>query len=116
MVTNNTSIPVVINIDDVCGNHYVLYAFASSQYSMNISNENNEITITLNENGEFQRDIAYDLPWTIEVHNAETGELKVTLSSTNRSESISTAGWSKGVYIVKVTIGKEELTEKIIVQ
>lgn len=116
MVINSTSIPVVINIDDVCGNHYVLYAFVSSQYSMNISNENNEITITLNENGEFQRDMAYDQPWTIEVHNVETGELKATLSSINRSESISTAGWSKGVYIVKVTIGKEELTEKILVQ
>lgn len=116
MVTNNTSIPVVINIDDVCGNHYVLYAFASSQYCMNVSNDNNEITVTLNENGDFQRDMTYDLLWNIEVHNAETGEQKATLSSTNRSESISTAGWQKGVYIVKVAIGKEELTEKVIVR
>ena len=116
MVINSTSIPVVINIDDVCGNHYVLYAFVSSQYSMNISNENNEITITLNENGEFQRDMAYDQPWTIEVHNAETGELKATLSSTSRSETISTIGWPKGIYIIKITIGKEELTKKTLVQ
>lgn len=116
MVINSTSIPVVINIDDVCGNHYVLYAFVSSQYSMNISNENNEITITLNENGEFQRDMAYDQPWTIEVLNAETGELKATLSSTSRSETISTIGWPKGIYIIKITIGKEELTKKTLVQ
>ena len=39
-----------------------------------------------------------------------------TLSSTNRSETISTAGWPKGIYIVKVTVGKEELTEKVMVK
>ena len=49
-------------------------------------------------------------------YNAETGELKATLSSTSRSETISTIGWPKGIYIIKITIGKEELTKKTLVQ
>jgi hypothetical protein len=60
--------------------------------------------------------MTYDQPWIIEVYNAEKGEQKIALSSTSRSETISTIGWPKGIYIIKITIGKEELTEKIIVQ
>lgn len=37
-------------------------------------------------------------------------------TSTNYSETISTSGWPKGVYIVKVIIGKEEYTEKVIMK
>jgi subtilisin family serine protease len=116
MVTTNTSVPVVININDICGNNYVLYAFASNQYGINVSNGENGITITLDENGDSQRGLTIDQSWTIEVRNATTGALMVTRSSTNRFETISTIGWPKGIYIVKVTIGKEELTEKVIVR
>ena len=55
-------------------------------------------------------------PWTIEVINAATGQVMATQSSTSRSETISTAGWPKGIYVVKVTIGKEELTEKVMIK
>lgn len=83
---------------------------------MNVSNENNDIVVTLNENGDFLEDIAYDQPWTIKVYNAETGELTASLSSTNRSESISTARWPKGIYIVNVSFGDEILSEKVVVK
>ena len=33
-----------------------------------------------------------------------------------RSETIFATGWPKGIYVVKVTIGKEELTEKVMVK
>ena len=39
-----------------------------------------------------------------------------TQSSTSRSESISTVGWPKGIFVVKVIIDKEVLTEKVIVK
>ena len=45
-----------------------------------------------------------------------TGRVMTTLSSICRSETISTVGWPKGIYIVKVTIGKEEQTEKVLVK
>ena len=83
---------------------------------MNISNEGNSITVTLVEDDDASKDFIPSQSWTLEVRNASTGVLMATLSSDSRSESISTAGWSKGVYIIKVTIGKEELTEKILVQ
>lgn len=116
MPTNNNGVPIVINIDDVFGNHYTLYLYAQRSYSMNVSNENNDIVVTLNENGDFLEEIAYDQPWTIKVYNAETGELTASLSSTNRSESISTARWPKGIYIVNVSFGDEILSEKVVVK
>ena len=83
---------------------------------MNISNEGNSITVTLVEDDDASKDFTPSQSWTLEVRNASTGVLMATQSSTSRSESISTVGWPKGVYIVKVTIGKEELTKKILVQ
>lgn len=68
------------------------------------------------EEGNASKDFTPDQSWTIEVRSAATGELMTTLSSISRSETISTVGWPKGVYIIKVTIGKEELTEKVIVK
>lgn len=115
-VTTNTSIPVVINVHDGCGNDYTLYAFATSQYSINVSSGEEGITVTLVEDGDASKDFIPEEPWTIEVINATTGRVMATQSSTSRSETISTAGWPKGIYVVKVTIGKEELTEKVIVK
>lgn len=115
-VTTSASIPVVINVHDVCGNDYVLYAFPSSSYSMNVSNGGSDVTVTLVADGDDSKDFTLDEPCTIEIRNATTGELMAMQSSTNRSKTISTTRWSKGVYIVKVTIGKEELTEKFIVK
>jgi subtilisin family serine protease len=108
------SAPVIINVHDVCGNNYVLYAMPSSSYSINVSNGDSGITVTLVEEGDAARGLTE--PWTLEVINAETGRVMATQSSMNRSETISTAGWPKGIYIVKVTIGKEELTEKVMVK
>ena len=113
MPTNNNGSPIVLNIDDVCDNHYTLYLFPTSNSSINVSTGDNSINIALVENLEFSKGI--DQSWMVEIRNATTGELMATRSSSNRSESISTAGWPKGIYVVKVTIGKEELTEKVII-
>ena len=83
---------------------------------MNISNEGNCIIVTLVEEGDASKEMILDQAWTLEVRNATTGVLIATKSSTSRSESISTVGWTEGVYIVKVIIGKEELTGKAIVK
>ena len=109
------STPVVINVHDVCGNNYTLYAMPSS-YSINVSNGESGITVTLVEDGDASKDFTPEESWTLEIINAATGQVMATQSSKNRSETISTVGWPKGIYIVKVTIGKEELTEKIMVK
>lgn len=116
MPNNSNGIPIVFNIDDVCGNQYTLYLFAQNNYIMNISNDSNSITITLDENDDSERGLIIDQLWTVEVLNATTGVQMTSLSSTSRSVSISTSGWPSGIYIVKVTIGKEVYTEKVIVK
>ena len=107
---------VVINVVDGCGNNYTLYAYATSQYRINVSNGSGDITVTLVSDDDSERGLTLDQSWTIEVRSVTTGQLMATQSSASRSESISTVGWPKGVYVVKVTIGKEELTEKVIVK
>ena len=116
MVTTNTNIPVVINIDDASGEHFKLYAFPNNTPSKSIFFAGNDIVVRLNVDGYSHKDMAINQPWTIEVRHLTTGELKAILSSTSLIETISTSGWPKGVYIVKVSIGKEELTEKVIVK
>lgn len=115
-VPSNSSNPVVIYLTDGCGNSYQLYAAPTSYYSLNISNGENSITVMLIEDYDASNDFTPSQSWTLEVRNASTGVLMATLSSASRSESISTVGWPKGIYIVKVTIGDEELTEKVIVK
>lgn len=107
---------VVINVLDGFQNQYTLYAHALSSYLMNISNGDDCITITLNEDGESSMSSDFDQHWTLEIRNATTGELMATRSSTSRSTTISTAGWAKGMYVIRVTIEEEVLTEKVIVK
>ena len=114
--TATPSVPVIINVNDVFGNSYVLYAFGSNQYGINVSNGENGITVTLTEEEDTDRGLSQNQSWTVEVLSATTGQLMATQSSTSRSETISTAGWPKGIYIVKVTVGKEVLTEKVFVK
>jgi subtilisin family serine protease len=113
--TLNTTVPVIINVHDGCGNNYTLYAFPSGSYSINVSNGDGDITVTLVEDGDASKDFTLDEPWIMEITSATTGKVMATRSLTCRSETISTVGWPKGIYIVKVTIGKEELTEKVLV-
>lgn len=115
-VTTTPNAAVVINVTDTGGNNYTLYAYATSQYKLNVSNGYYGITVSVVEDGDSDRGISVDQPWTVEVRNAATGQLMATRSSTSRSETISTVGWPKGIYVVKATIGEEELTEKVIVK
>ena len=113
--TSSTSTPVIINVNRGT-DHFVLYAYPSSLYSMNVLSGASNITVTLVQDGDASKDFTPDQPWTIEIINAATGRVMNTQSPTSRSEIIPTIGWPKGIYIVKATIGKEELTEKVIVK
>ena len=115
--TNSTpNTPVVLNVTDGCGNSYVLYAYATSQYGINVSSGDNSITVTLNEDGDNSETLRSNEPWTMEIRNAMTGELLTTQNSSIRSTTISTAGWPKGMYVVRVTIGNEVLTDKVVIK
>jgi len=116
MPTNNNNIPVVIDVYDGCGNYYQLFAIPNNSPYLNVSNDGACIIIALNRNGDVSQYIDIAQPWTIEIRNASTGMLKATKIETSRSASVSTAGWSKGVYIIKATVGDKILTEKFVLK
>ena len=107
---------VVLNVTDGCGNSYVLYAFATNQYGINVSYGDSSLTVTLGEDGDDPEALHSNEPWTMEIRNAMTGELMTTSNATSRSSTVSTAGWPKGMYVVRVTIGNEVLTEKVVIK
>lgn len=116
MPSNNNGIPVIINVNDVCGNNYQLYAFPMNNKGLNMAYDDNGITIVIGNGDDSSVDLVFDQPWMVEIRNATTGALMASQSSSSRSETISTAGWPKGIYVVKATVGKEVLTEKVIVR
>ena len=113
--TASGSTVVIEVVNDACGNPYTLYAHAQNSYSMNVICDDGSLTISLNEDDEAARGEDLHQPWTLEIRNAMTGEMMTTRNSTSRSKTISTAGWPKGMYVVRVTIGYEMLTEKVLV-
>lgn len=117
MPTNNNGTPVIINVNDGCGNYYQLYAMPQAYLYLEITNGEDEINITLHEEGDDSSEsLALDLPWSVEICNAASGMVMATRSSTDRSVSIPTSAWPKGVYVIKATVGKTELTEKVVIK
>lgn len=115
MPSYNNNIPIVINIDDIFENTFNLYLFSTTSKSIETTYGDNSLTITLNDNGA-EEGSHEDVPWTMEIRNATTGELMATKISTNPAATVSTSGWSKGLYVVKVTVDKEVFREKILVK
>ena len=117
MPTNNNGTPVIINVNDGCGNYYQLYAMPQNNYYLEIFNGDAEITVTLHKEGDdSSKSPALDMPWSVDICNTTSGVVMATRSSTDRSVSIPTSTWPKGVYAVKATVGKTELTEKVVVK
>ncbi|MDO4985714.1 MAG: S8 family serine peptidase [Prevotella sp.] len=114
---NNNGIPVILEIDDVIGNHYQLYAMPRGSFYFSIAYEGDYVNITLeNDEEKALKTMAIEQPWSYEIRSASMGALKASKSVNTRSTTISTVGWPKGVYIIKAKIGKEEVTEKIVVK
>jgi len=114
---NNNGIPVILEIDDVIGNHYQLYAMPRGSFYFSIAYEGDYVNITLeNDDEKALKTMAIEQPWSYEIRSASMGALKASKSINTRSTTISTVGWPKGVYIIKAKIGKEEVTEKIVVK
>ena len=114
---NNNGVPVILDIDDVLGNHYKLYAMPRGSFYFNIAYGDGYINVTLeNDDEKALKTMAIEQPWSYEIRSASMGALKASKSINTRSTTISTVGWPKGVYIIKAKIGKEEITEKIVVK
>ena len=121
--TNNSTLVVNVNCDN--GDSYylpIIVTTNSNLLSINVLDGYVEITVTPEfENEDQQRDnidstIKENLTWTIEVFNAATCECILKQKVEGAEQTISTSGWQPGIYVVRVTIGDEVLTEKIVVK
>lgn len=83
---------------------------------LNISIGDQSLSITINEGYESSQNRGVDQPWSLEVRSATTGEQIMMRLETSKSATVSTSGWPKGIYIVKLTCGDEEMTEKIVLK
>ena len=106
-------VPVVLNVHDGCGNDYQLYAMPSSSYYVNVHTSDHSVDVALDGDEESK---SMSQSWSVEVLNASTGEVKTKQVETTSSISVPTAGWSKGVYVIKVTVGKDVITKKIVLK
>ena len=124
MPANNNGKPVIINVEDLCGNYFKLYAMPYNSYYMNITYGDGSIDIEMKEtvadgsksDALKMMNTADDQTWQYEIWSSAMGTLKASQTVSSRSTTISTAGWPKGVYIIKARIGKEEVTEKFVVK
>lgn len=57
-----------------------------------------------------------ELIWKIEIYNTLTGERLLNKTITGPSIKLDTTGWETGVYVIKVTIGDEMLSEKVFIK
>lgn len=114
--TSMGNMPVNVCVDDACGNHYTLTLIPSGAKSLNVISRENYIIVTLDNSNYTQKSYTINKPWNYEIRNATTGELKIVQTMESSSAYISTSGWSKGLYIVKATINKDVISEKVIVR
>ena len=121
---NNSTVVVNVNCDN--GDTYYLPIIVTTNnnlLSINVGEGYLNISVTPEfENEEEQRsgiksNTGVDNPvWTVEVFNATTGECVYRQKVEGGSYTIDTTGWKPGVYIVRVTIGNEVLSEKVVVK
>lgn len=121
--TNNATLVVNVNCDN--GDSYylpIIVTTNSNLLSINVLEGYFEVIVTPEFGNEDQQrtDIGSALrgnsTWTIEVFNATTGECILKQKVEGSEQTFSTSGWKPGIYVVQVTIGDEELTEKIVVK
>ena len=114
--SNYPTIPVVIYVDDICGNHYQLYAFPVNPNAMSIANGDHGITITLNNPKVALKSVSYSKSWTLEVYGASTGRKMFAKCLDGNSATLSTLGWPKGMYVIKAIVGDELYAGKVMIK
>ena len=119
--------PIVVNVTATQGqpscNNFTFNIYNSRLKStLDIRQLGDDLYIFLKPNmsyienkGKPQENIIDATKWEMAIYNSSTGE-KIYYDRTPSGKTISTSGWKSGIYVVQVTIGDEELTEKIVVK
>lgn len=101
-------LPIIITTDT----HQLSIGISDGQLEISIISETEDNTTEEIDNNNPKS----ELEWKLEVFNATTGEVVFSHDAKGNSFVINTTGWRPGVYIVRVTIGDEVLSEKVVVK
>lgn len=98
---------------------FTIHANSSTTY-MSVSKSDNIFTVELKESEVEKSDnienvtvINDDMEWTIGVTNALKGKQILAKKVKGKSTSFDTSGWPQGLYVIRVIVNGETLTEKI---
>ena len=123
--------PILVTIQNIsnsnCDNSYQFVILPNTiLHSLNVESNDSQIEVFLtsaqkykNENNnclDFSVLEEVDENWALEVYNTTSGKKVLCEEIKGSSYTINTTGWEKGIYIIKAVIGKEELSEKIVIK
>jgi len=107
----STGSAIVIHVICEAGDDYYIPVIRSTPpYYLSVNFDGEAMIVTLDDSALDNRD------WTLEIYNVMNGEKVVTQNVSGNSVSINISGWKRGLYAARVTIGKEVLTEKVVVR
>ena len=90
--------------------YYIPVIRSTPPYYLSVNFDEETMTVTLDDSSLNNQN------WTLEVYNVMSGKNVVTQNVSGNSVSINTSGWKRGLYAARITIGKEVLTEKVVVK
>ncbi len=62
------------------------------------------------------QETAEDLEWTLEVYDTVNNRMMYSDKVIGTEASVSTSGWTPGIYVVRVTLGDNTLSNKIFIK
>lgn len=111
----------VVSVSCTDGNSYnlpIVLSSSPSMFSTGITDGQLEVSLIPDEQRQNTNvnSIFNEMTWTLEIFNAISTEKVLTKTIRGGSYIIDTTGWKSGVYVVKVTIGKEVYSEKVVIK
>lgn len=107
----STGSAIVIHVICEAGDDYYIPVIRSTPpYYLSVNFDGDAIIVTLDDSALDNRD------WTLEIYNLMNGEKVATQNVSSNSVSLNTSGWKRGLYAARAIIGKEILTEKVVLK
>ena len=103
----STGAAIIVYVHCSNGDDYIIPIVKSNSPYLSVSFSGETLNILLDES------VSKDQSWILEIYNAQNGEKIITQEVFGNTVSLNTSGWKRGLYIVRATIGKIVLTEKI---
>ncbi|MDO8929902.1 MAG: T9SS type A sorting domain-containing protein [Bacteroidota bacterium] len=102
--------------DDVYCSYYFEYSSSCAQYLMVFSPNPSTSETTLSISTKSGTKVNDKLEWDLEVYDSMQNLKTKTQKLKGDKKAINTTGWKDGVYIVRIKIGNEIISEKLVVK